>query len=302
MLVSKRGSLAGLVAVLGLAGWLAQGLAASRTPWPGEDREAAARPADREGAARAAGPAGAQAPGASGGPPAPRRDSPASARAALARREAGESRWGTGSEAPPAASASVGPGPRPVGGDGGRVRLTARPEALAAAVTGYDAGAPRPLWLWRIDREEPYVVARAESGVSGRVDFGRVALPDGPLSLAATGVGGDPGVRGPDVLVLASSSSPPPPLAETVESGTGRWRLRLLPQRSSGHVLVSDPAGAGLARLAVPLAGEASRRILTVDLELPPAADHVLVAHEAGDGRRSAWRPVFSTTEEGEQP
>jgi len=97
------------------------------------------------------------------------------------------------------------------------------PDAVTASVSGFDAGAPRALALWRIDGGRFERIGAATSDADARIRAPQLALPEAGLALVVTPMGvrpGEPGASTP--LQLARASDPPRP--ELPASVAPRWR------------------------------------------------------------------------------
>jgi hypothetical protein len=80
-----------------------------------------------------------------------------------------------------------------------RIELEPAPiaaDAVTGSVTGFDAGAPRRLEIWRVGAGAPQRLARAESDESGRVRAPQIPLPAAGVTLVATPIGARPGEPG----------------------------------------------------------------------------------------------------------
>jgi hypothetical protein len=71
--------------------------------------------------------------------------------------------------------------------------ISAEPGTVSTTISGHDAGAPRALELWRVERERVRRVARGYSDLDGNLHAPQLALAGRALELVVTPIGVRPG-------------------------------------------------------------------------------------------------------------
>jgi hypothetical protein len=162
----------------------------------------------------------------------------------------------------------------------------------AVRFVGFDPGAPRALWLWRIRKERAAVVALARSEPDGTFAFSPLRVPAAGLEVVATPSRVKPGEAEASRVRKLGPRSPRAPHGEARDDGHGAWHVQVTPAEATGSVLVGNANEQVIGRFALPRLPGALPRALDLNV-LPDAGDDSLwLAHELTDGRRSAWRPV----------
>lgn len=86
------------------------------------------------------------------------------------------------------------------------------PGFVTTAVVGFDSGAPRELWLWRVDRERAVKLAHTESGASGWFSFPQLPVPFAALELVVAPASASPNGREASLpFRLGRGETPPSP-------------------------------------------------------------------------------------------
>lgn len=161
-----------------------------------------------------------------------------------------------------------------------------------ARLSGFDPGAPRPLWIWRKVGDEAAVVAVGRSEPGGAIELPPLAVPSRGLTLYATPEGVVPGAPGSSQAVHAAAGAPPAPGARLQRGPAGERWLRIQPGVAGGEIVVVAQDGAVLARRDVPERPSARDRAFDIELFAPLGAQEVRIAHERADAERSPWTAV----------
>jgi len=114
--------------------------------------------------------------------------------------------------------------------------LAVSADAVTAAFTGYDTGAPRELWLWRVVAGHTLRLARAASDADARIHAPQLPLPAAGIDVVVTPRGvypGEPGASEPLRLARASAGGTSTP-AQEAPVNLPRWRPPTA-ERSTGE-------------------------------------------------------------------
>lgn len=202
--------------------------------------------------------------------------------------------------APPAA-APAGTGTRAAAEAPPVALLFARPDEPGVSVVGLDPGAPRLLDVWQLAPDRPARrLGRARSEPDGRfVAEGLLASVRGG-DLVVTPAGSDPRAAraGPNVAPL-------PPERSVASSRPRIWRedpeLVVALSGRPERLVLADPAGREIARLALPAALRPGG-VWRVDLGPLGTGDVAWAAFADAAGRPSSWRSVQASPRRAASP
>jgi hypothetical protein len=159
-------------------------------------------------------------------------------------------------------------------------------------ITGVDPHAPRALVAWRVRGGRSAILARGESDRDGRLKFPPVLAPGPGLRIVVTAGDSSPGLPGASEIRRLPPRPPSEPRGTVLAANGNEYVVRIHPTVGSGSVLLADARGAVFGQYEVPQSPEASGRVFDIVLTPTYGDQHILLAHELNDGRRSEWRAV----------
>jgi hypothetical protein len=165
----------------------------------------------------------------------------------------------------------------------------------AVAISGYDAGAPRAIELWRIAGARAVRIAIGTSRADGSLDLPPFVMPAGDVTLVAAPRGAGASSTSASAPVVASRDPSSPRLVQLGEVSDASVLVTLDAAEPGGSIVVADAAQQEIGRTPV---GATPR--LEIAVAVAANAAEVLVAQEVPDGRRSPWRSVAIVQPQGE--
>jgi len=157
------------------------------------------------------------------------------------------------------------------------------------SLAGFDPYAPRELVAWRMLHGRAAIMSRGWSDSGGVIHFPRVPAPRDGFEVVVSEAGMRPELQGASQRRPLEPRAPAAPYGQ-ISGAAGEYELHIVPNETTGAVLLADLMGNVFARYDVPADPMPSGRVIEVALTLPDPDTEIWMAHELPGGRVSQWR------------